>query len=78
MKRHLYYRFLKFQPSDYKAYKSYLEDLALQGYELVNIGPSIIGHFKKVEPSNIKYWVEVVKDELLEEYIDVCEDSGWE
>lgn len=81
MKGERCYKLLGFLTIDYKAYEVYLEALALQGYELVKIGPSMIGHFMKIPPTAIQYYVDLVRDEEMEaeieDYIELCKESGW-
>jgi len=77
-------KFLTYNYTDLSALKEYLEEMALKGWELVNIRS--FAEFKKCVPHRIRYNVELVPtaeyetnivSERSKEFIDMCEQSGW-
>lgn len=64
---------------DYKAVQRYLENMALQGYELISIYTKVpFAKFRKIIPRRITYYVDIFGEKESESYIDLCEDSGWQ
>lgn len=71
--------FWGFLTLDYKAVQSYLEEMALKGYELISISTRLpFAKFKEITPQKIKYYVDIFEKEEKDSYIELCEDSGWQ
>lgn len=78
------YDFIAFE---YKGLELYLNRMALKGWKLKSIKTGGILKFKKIEPKNIKYVVDIVDEiSLLDgknsdyalEYREYCAEAGWE
>lgn len=71
--------------TDRKAMESYFEEMAARGWMLESIGRASFC-FRKAEPQKRKFCVDIFPSGVLEspencrsdEYIALCEDSGWE
>lgn len=77
------YDFIAFE---YKGLELYLNRMALKGWKLSSIKGGIL-KFKKIEPKNIKYMVDIVDEisffdgkdtEYALEYRKYCTEAGWE
>jgi hypothetical protein len=72
---------------DYRAMKTYLEEMAEKGWMLEKIGlQQHLAKFRAIEPQQLKFYVDVFKEggpltpektEESEAYRRLCEESGW-
>lgn len=85
MKRKSKWVFWGFLSLDYKAVQMYLEEMASKGWMLEKINRAF-AKFKAVEPSQLKFCVDVFKmggpltpenTKEAEAYRKLCEESGW-
>ncbi len=79
-------KFIMFRYTDLKSICDYLEDMALKGWALKYM-TNFTAEFERIEPHRVRYAVELLdtdsayNSEITEkeqEYIDVCEQAGWE
>jgi len=70
-------KFITFKENECEAIEQYLEEKALEGWILNDISCSFF-IFKKSQPKDYKFSVDIFTDLKTGEYIDFCEASGWQ
>ena len=70
---------------DYRVMEEYLEEMAMKGWMLENVG-QFAAKFRVIEPQKLKFYVDIFKEggpltpektKESEEYRDLCRESGW-
>ncbi len=70
--------FWRYLALDYKVVQDYLEDMALEGYELISIYSIIpFAKFKKITPRRIRYYTDVFELDERKSNIELYEKLGW-
>ena len=88
--KNILFRTVPFDASDCHALELYLSEMAAKGWMLDEIWILNIFKFKRCEPKNMRFTVDIPKlsdtcadtslqnyELLFNEYIDICESSGW-
>ena len=75
-------KFFYFTTRDFKGVQRYLEELAAQGWELMELDRFLTGRFEETRRTELSYYVDLVpcreSDEEKRDYLRLCEDAGWE
>ena len=88
--KNILFRTVPIDESDCHAFEIYLYEMAAKGWMLDEIWILNIFKFKRCEPKNMRFTVDIPKlsdtcadtslqnyELLFNEYIDICESSGW-
>ena len=65
---------------DHKAAQGLLNDMAAQGWELVDVPFGLVARFRRTDRRDLSYFLDWNDPKYLEEndYLQLCADAGWE